>query len=324
MELLFAHEYQQALRRERVFRDQLDLLHVCDQELISKYRFPRHEIINIIHELEPLLQRQTLRSHAITVCTQIMATLRFLASGSFQNVVGDISGLSQPSVSNIITSVTNALAEKSLNEVKMPAGVIERQQTMRDFHALGGFPRVIGAIDGSRIPIKAPVDDEAIFVNRKKFHSMNIQVVCDANKRIINFNVSNPGSTHDSYIWSNCELRARFQRGEFGDGLLLAEQEYNRRHTRTRVIIEQVFGVLKSRFRCLHKSGGNLQYKPSKCAKIIAACLLLHNRCILMNIPNPDDYEEDEVYMEPEERGHDGAQRVLGRQVRDLLVHNFF
>ncbi|KAA0198226.1 hypothetical protein HAZT_HAZT002793 [Hyalella azteca] len=61
-------------------------------------------------------------------------------------------------------------------------------------------------------------------------------------------------------------------------------------------------------------AGGNLQYKPSKCAKIIAACLLLHNRCILMNIPNPDDYEEDEVYMEPEERGHDGAQRVLGRQ----------
>jgi hypothetical protein len=111
MELLFAYEYQQALKRERVYRDPLDLIHICDQELIRKYRFPRHEIINMVQELEPLLQRKTSRSHAIPVITQILATLRFLESGSFQNVVGDTSRLYQPSMSNIITSVTNILPE---------------------------------------------------------------------------------------------------------------------------------------------------------------------------------------------------------------------
>ena len=36
--------------------------------------------------------------------------------------------------------------------IKMPAGILQLQQTMRDFHAVAGFPQVIGAIDGSNIP----------------------------------------------------------------------------------------------------------------------------------------------------------------------------
>ncbi|XP_018007920.1 putative nuclease HARBI1 [Hyalella azteca] len=259
----------------------------------------------MIQEFEPQLKRNTSRSHAISVCTQILVALRFYASGSFQNIVADSSGLSQQSVSKIITSVSNILAERARNEIKMPADILQLQQTMRDFHAIAGFPRVIGAIDGSHIPIKAPTEDEEIYVNRKKFHSINIQVVCDAQRVIINYDVKYPGSTHDAYIWNRSTLRTRFQHGEFRDGILLgdsgyplepslmtpfanpaspAEEEFNRCHTRTRTIIEQTFGVLKSRFRCLHKSGGNLQYDPLKCAKITAACLLLHNRCIKRRI----------------------------------------
>ncbi|XP_047740639.1 putative nuclease HARBI1 [Hyalella azteca] len=143
----------------------------------------------------------------------------------------------------------------------MPADILQLQQTMRDFHAIAGFPRVIGAIDCSHIPIKAPTEDEEIYVNRKKFHSINIQVVCDAQRVIINHDVKYPGSTHDAYIWNRRDCGYPLEPSlmtPFANPALPAEEEFNRCHTRARTIVEQTFVVLKSRFRCLHKSASNL------------------------------------------------------------------
>ena len=41
-----------------------------------------------------------------------------------------------------------------------------------------GLPNVIGCIDRTDIPITAPALDEGDYVNRKSFHSVNVQV-CD-------------------------------------------------------------------------------------------------------------------------------------------------
>ncbi|CAI5678493.1 unnamed protein product [Oreochromis niloticus] len=44
------------------------------------------------------------------------------------------------------------------------------------FHKIAGFPGVIGCIDGTHIPIIAPSVNEGDYVNRKSFHSINVQV----------------------------------------------------------------------------------------------------------------------------------------------------
>ena len=49
-------------------------------------------------------------------------------------------------------------------------------QIKEQFHSLGRFPGVIGAIYGTHIPIIVPTKDEHVFVNRKDFHSINGQV----------------------------------------------------------------------------------------------------------------------------------------------------
>ena len=40
----------------------------------------------------------------------------------------------------------------------------------------GGFPGVIGLIDGTHIRIRAPEDDPDAYIIRKKFFSLNVQV----------------------------------------------------------------------------------------------------------------------------------------------------
>lgn len=67
------------------------------------------------------------------------------------------------------------------------------------------------------------------------------------------------------------------------------EANYNEKHKRARVVIENTFSRLKNRWRCLHKDRV-LHYKPLKCARIILACSVLHNMCIKFGML---DTEED-------------------------------
>jgi hypothetical protein len=112
-----------------------------------------------------------------------------------------------------------------------------------------------------------------------------------------------------------------------GDG----EQQYNRCHKRTRVIVENSFGVMKARFRCLHKSGGCLTYSTGKCCAIIVACMVLHNMCIDGHVEGDyDDNEDDENDEDDDNNAIDHAvvqqiqQDADGWQVRrDLIAQRF-
>ncbi|KAG7521021.1 hypothetical protein JOB18_040751 [Solea senegalensis] len=75
-----------------------------------------------------------------------------------------------------------------------------------------GLPNVIGCIDGTQIPITAPTQNEGDYVNRKCFHSINVQIIRDAASLITNVEAKWPGSVHDSRIYRECSLSNRFAR----------------------------------------------------------------------------------------------------------------
>ena len=47
------------------------------------------------------------------------------------------------------------------------------------------FPNCVGAIDGTHIPILAPLINKEDFFNRKGFYSINAMAVCDGKKRYL-------------------------------------------------------------------------------------------------------------------------------------------
>ena len=184
---------------------------------------------------------------------------------------------------------------------------------MTKFYSIGAFPKVIGAIDGTLIPIRAPAKDEHLYVCHKGFHAINVMAVCDAQMRFTNLVAKWHGSVHDSAIFNGSALQIHMQTKQ-QEGWLLgdrgyalqchlmtplnpdkvsspAEEKYQRSHTRTRYVIERSFGLLKQRFRCLNFSGGTMQFSPSRCCDIIVATVVLHNMCILDNTQLPDGFD---------------------------------
>ena len=104
-----------------------------------------------------------------------------------------------------------------------------------------------------------------------------------------------------------------------------------------RSLIERCNGLLKMRFRCLLKHRV-LHYSPPVASKIIYTCAVLHNMCIIQNIPllleNDNDEEldfgiyNDENYNEnniPERNVRRiNPELAAGRNIQRRIIENYF
>jgi nuclease HARBI1 len=85
----------------------------------------------------------------------------------------------------------------------------------------------LGVIDCTHIKIKkAPIHGDE-YINRKGYHSINVQATCNSDEWFTSVDASWPGSVHDSRIWSNSEIcniaRNDFQRSQ---ALILGDEGY--------------------------------------------------------------------------------------------------
>jgi len=84
--LWFADEVmERAMRMERVFRDRSNLLEIYNNE----------DLLSLTDELAEVLSPATSRSPSIPALLQVCTALRFYATGTFLNAVGDTVGLSK-------------------------------------------------------------------------------------------------------------------------------------------------------------------------------------------------------------------------------------
>jgi hypothetical protein len=332
------------LRRQRTFRDRQDPFAFDDAELISRTRFPRHVLLNLVNGLTPVLARRTNRSRSVSVAVQLSIALRYYATGSFLRETGDLNGVSKNTSSLVLHSVSNALCDMVKYVITFPSTDQQLREVALAYFRIRGMPNVCGAIDGSQIAIKRPHINEHVFVNRKGYHAINVQAVCSADFTFSDIVVRFPGSSHDSFIWNSCTLKRRFVAGDYGNFVLLgdsgyaqrpwlmtpvrnpmtpAQLRYNGIHTGTRFKIENTFGIWKSRFRCIDKSGGAMQYWPQRCCKIITATAVLHNYAIRNGVPLPPQREIDQAVDRERRRQQFAVARddtVDGVRARDQLV----
>ena len=168
-------------RKKRSFNRLLDPLQsYTDFELRSRYRFGRESIMYIVDLIADEITPDTNRNHAVSAEMQVLITLRFLASGSFLQVIGDtFLSFDKSTVSRVVRRVTLALTAKLGDFVRFPSTRAERDEIKQGLFRVGGFPCAIGCIDGTHVRITAPQETEPDYVNRKGYHSINVQAICD-------------------------------------------------------------------------------------------------------------------------------------------------
>ncbi|XP_062621471.1 putative nuclease HARBI1 [Saccostrea cucullata] len=259
-----------------------------------------------------------------------------------QQVIGDISGISQPSVSRIVKKTSKILAQKVGNYVKFPATHTEQLAVKQGFSTEFNMPNTLGCVDGTLIAIKPPSEREDACVCRKGYHAINVQGVCDHRKMLTNIVVQWPGSTHDAYIWNNCKLREWFE-GQPYVGHLLGDQAYalrqylltplknpqtqadrafNVAHKKARQRIEDTFGRWKSRWLCIHKYGGPLTVALQTAVDVITSTAVLHNICEKQGFPV--EMQQDNDDNDTDERVDNDVQDRSGQQMRAIIIRDRF
>ncbi|KAI0995168.1 hypothetical protein K3495_g13013, partial [Podosphaera aphanis] len=166
-----------------------------------------------------------------------------------------------------------------------------------------GFGGCVGFVDGTTFPFyQRPGKDGETFLDRKKRYSINGQIVCDCDKRIIALFTGWPGSCADSSLFQKMDISCDPQ-NYFSDGQYLLTDsayaltkttipsfkspeadrpentEFNYLVAKSRVRNEHCIGMLKGRWTSLRE----LRLRVDKdedmehICEWIAVCCILHN-----------------------------------------------
>jgi len=105
-----------------------------------------------------------------------VANETFYIIGAFQKAAGDAEYMSQPSLNRHFHQVVDALCNRKDRFIQFPTDPAVLKVISKGFYDFAGFPNVVGIVDGTQIPIYKPHKNAENYVNRKGFHSLNMQV----------------------------------------------------------------------------------------------------------------------------------------------------
>lgn len=224
--------------------------------------------------------------------------------------------MTQSSFERILERCFNYFERIAPSIIKFPTSNEEEMLVREEFERVAGFKNVIGCIDGSYIPIRKPAHKcRSTYINRHDQISLTLQAICDSKLRFLDIFTGVSSKIHDSRVLSLSYINETLptivgqDRHILGDSaypictwlltpykdygnLTPSHVDYNYRFSKTRVKIENAFGLLKSRFRQLIRLDF---WKVKTMSRFILSCCVLHNLCIDNN---------DTIEFEPENQFH--------------------
>ncbi|XP_014661400.1 PREDICTED: uncharacterized protein LOC106804647 [Priapulus caudatus] len=251
---------------------------------------------------------------------KLALTLRYLATGEFYRSLRfnfRVAHNTMSGISGIVASVCQAILDVLEAEViKTPTEPEEWKKLATMFQGRWQFPHALGAIDGKHVALKKPAKSGTTYFNYKGFCSIVLMALVDADYKFRWVQVGDFGSNSDGQIWNNSPLRASIDDGVIGipdpeplpgddvdvpyyivgddafavrtylmkpfgrRGLQHDELIFNYRLSRARRVVENAFGIMANRFRCMLTT---MQLQPENIKLVVRTCVVLHNFLIDRN-----------------------------------------
>ena len=312
-------------------------LYFEDGDLRKDFRLSRPTLDSLVHRLQGPVD------HGWGKAFEVLVFLFWRACGTSYRVVSEAFDIPRTTCHDLVHRVSKGIQQIFRQQIHFPSRD-ELPEIGAGFQQLAGSPafgNVAGAIDGCHVRIVPPGAFAADYFNRKLFHSIQFQAICDHKGRFLDVHVGFPGSVHDARVLKSSPFYVHQLYPPpgwclLGDGgypclaqpirLLTPYREpvrnavqgrYNAKMSRARCVVERAFGVLKTRWRSIFLKA--LEVKVEFVSEVIIDCLFLHNLCIgTGDILEPEE-EDDDDNGDGDEVAQE-CQQQSGDTLRDRLA----
>lgn len=296
---------------------------IPDRCFCRRHRMDKESFYNLVDILSPHLpstgeQRSTpgsVPNGPITHSARVSMALRIAAGGDPLDIAS-FYGVNDYEPMNSFWDIVDAINQAEQLNIEFPRCHEEQEKIAEGFRRKSeiDIDCCVGAIDGVLIWIHKPTDADCgsmgfgpvkFFCGRKKKFGLNMQAVCDANRRFLWIEIRYPASTSDFFAFQQSSLKEQLEAADFlrkglclfGDAAYVTtpymcspyrsatgeKDDFNFFQSQLRINIECAFGMLVHRFGILRgpfPKGATIE-KTS--AAVLALCKL-HNYCIADSI----------------------------------------
>ena len=321
----------------------------------------REDFLDLVNLIRPFAREESyaVRSDTLSLEKKVAMTLYFLKDQGSLRLTANAFGCAKSTLSLVIHEICNILTNNVGPQfIKFPVEMEEVENVVAGFEAKFGFPRVIGCIDGTHVPIKRPSENSQDYFNYKMRHTINVQAVCNDSGHFLDVEVKWPGSVHDARVFANCQIQAGFSTRNYPlyykelipgcesvPQLLLGDPAYpllpylmkeyascssneevifNQMLRAARNQVECAFGRLKGRWRILTRP---IDFHIDRVPNIIFSCFVLHNFCERRKIDISRELVQEVLRNERQNQRHVDKiysyNTTMGSNVRKAITQYF-
>nr|XP_034319421.1 putative nuclease HARBI1 [Crassostrea gigas] len=297
----------------------------------------------LLQRITPRIQKSERYRRPLEPGLKLAITLRYIVTGNSYKSLQYSFRVAHNTIALFIPEVCQAIIDEYQNEVfAFPTNQEEWREVAQKFGERWNFYHTCGALDGKHVAIRNPCRSGTLYYNYKGFFSIILLALVDANYKFLWAHVDPEPLPHDDrptpYFLIGDDafpLRSWMMKPYSNRNMNNKERIFNYRLSRARRVVENTFGILAHRWRCML---GTMQQDPDRVKLIVMAAICPHNlmRLRYPGLQNndldqvdeagnyiPGAWRNDRVLQDVEAVGRGNLPNREGKKIRTYLKHYY-